>query len=473
MASTTLPYAAFFLILMTSSVDASWRMYANTLITARIDPLISPGRHVHDYVGGNNFGVTYDYNTQMQSSCSSVQIQADKSGYWMPSVYYRRRDGTFQLLRSSYMVYYLHRGSRQTAFPAGFRMIAGSNSKSSSTPGNPADEAINFHCLDTNAETLDFPNQYCPAGVRLVLADLKDHVAYPVDGKEGNTCPSTHPVRLITLFLEHVIDMKDLDWYPGCITMSNGDTKGFSSHADFIMGWDTGLLQQVIDQCTDPQADLSTCGVLMQSNNGDLAGQCQPVKNLPLEDVGFYGSITRLLGDNAVWGDGISKNSIGSTPTPPLVAPYSVVPNNWNQVGCINEGDPYTNTMNGDKVVDQFMTPQQCVKNCNDKGFSIAGLENDYEWCGGGRNLRIWTKRGDAAADSLYEYPPAGSHLTTVYTTDGSTANIDGNSPYGPNNPPRCPPRRPKLAVKRDMEVVDRIKRAMHSHHRFDRGHYF
>ncbi|PVG04652.1 hypothetical protein CPB86DRAFT_831140 [Serendipita vermifera] len=377
---------------MTSVVNASWRMYAKTLITARVDPLISPGRvsgHAHNYVGGNNFGVTYDYNTQMQSPCSSVQIQADKSGYWMQSAYYRRRDGTFQLLRSSYMVYYLHRGSRQTAFPAGFRMIAGSNSKSSSTSGNPADEAINFHCLDTNVETLDFPNQYCPAGVRIqvlfpscwtgneVTSDnFQDHVAYPVDGKEGNTCPSTHPVRLMTLFLEHVIDMKGIDWYPGCITMSNGDTKGYSSHADFIMGWDTGLLQQAIDQCTDSQADLSTCGVLMQSNDGDLAGQCQPVKNLPLEDVGFYGPIARLLGDNAVWGDGVPKNSIGSTPTSPLVAPYSVVPNNWNEVGCINEGDPYTNTMGGDKVVDQFMTPQQCVRNCNDKGFSIAGLEN-------------------------------------------------------------------------------------------------
>jgi hypothetical protein len=180
----------------------------------------------------------------------------------------------------------------------------------------------------------------------------------------------------MTLFLEHIIYTGGIDWYPGSIVLSNGDRKGFSSHADFVMGWDSGFLQQVIDQCTDSGADLSTCELLMQTNNDNLARQCRPVKNLPLEDVGFYGPISRLLGDNAIWGDGIQKNSIGSTPVPPLVAPFSVTPNNWSEWGCIGEGDPSTNTMNGDKVVDQYMTPQQCVKNCDGKGFSMAGLEN-------------------------------------------------------------------------------------------------
>jgi hypothetical protein len=143
----------------------------------------------------------------MQSSCSSVQIQADKSGYWMPSAYYKRRDGSFQLLRSSYMVYYLHRGTKQKAFPAGFRMIAGSNSKSSSTPGNPADEAINFHCLDTNEETLDFPNRACPAGVRWVLVTdlfvyqitrlLESKCCFPRVGMETTLRAITYRITLL------------------------------------------------------------------------------------------------------------------------------------------------------------------------------------------------------------------------------------------------------------------------------------
>jgi Domain of unknown function (DUF1996) len=121
---------------------------------------------VHDYVGGNNFGVTYNYDDMRASSCSSVEISEDKSAYWAPSVYYMGRDGSFKLLRSSYVVYYLHRGSNQKAFPKGFQMIAGSASKNTLDPNDPASQAMNFHCLGPDTETLQFPDQYCPQGVR-------------------------------------------------------------------------------------------------------------------------------------------------------------------------------------------------------------------------------------------------------------------------------------------------------------------
>jgi hypothetical protein len=44
MASTILLHVALFSISMTSVVNASWRMVANTLVTARVDPLISPNK---------------------------------------------------------------------------------------------------------------------------------------------------------------------------------------------------------------------------------------------------------------------------------------------------------------------------------------------------------------------------------------------------------------------------------------------
>lgn len=393
MTLTILSNATFLLSFLLSlrPVDASWRMFANTLVSSRVDPLIAPGRvsaHVHDYVGGNNFGVTYDYNDQRGSSCSSIEIQSDLSGYWAPAVYYKGRDGSFTLLSSSYVVYYLHRGSNQVAFPEGFRMIAGSAVKNTLNPDSIPDQAINFHCLGTDLdETLEFPNQHCPGGVRVQImfpscwngrdvtsTNFKDHVAYPTDGKEGRDCPSSHPVRLITLFLEHVIDTRDIDWYPGCLVLSNGDNKGWSSHADFTNGWDTNFLQQAINECTDPFANLASCGLLMQTQNGDLARQCQPNKYLPLEDVGFYGPISKLLGDNPVWGGGVAKVTSGGSNTPPLVAPWSVVTDGWQEHGCINEGDPYTNTMTGDHWVDQSMNPQNCVTHCDSLGFSMAGL---------------------------------------------------------------------------------------------------
>lgn len=541
MASTILFNLALLLTtLAPATVNASWRMYANTMVTARVDPLISPGvvsGHVHDYAGGNNFGVNYDYNDQIGSSCSSVEIQADKSGYWAPAVYYKGRDGSFKLLQSSYVVYYLHRGSNQVPFPEKFRMIAGSAVKNTSTPGNQADEAINFHCLGPDTETLQFPDQYCPGGVRVQIMfpscwngndvtsdNFHDHVAYPTDGKEGNNCPSTHPVRLMTLFLEHTINTDGIDWYPDCLVLSEGDNVGWSSHADFAMGWDVTLLQQAINECTDDTANLAVCGALMQFDNGPLAGQCEPAKYLPLEDVGFYNTIPKLLGDNAVWGGGVPKVSTGSSNTPPLVAPWSVVANGWEEHGCINEGDIYTNTMTGDQWVDESMDPQVCVSHCDSKGFSMAGLENGdtcfcsnqlehngsmslvdfsqclikcagshYEWCGGGRNLRVYTKTG--AASTNYNYPPAGARLTQVYSADGSSvpavntpstynsgSNNSGSgssspSPsvtWGPNNPPKCT-RRVRMMERKVDELTEReadeaaelkSKRTAHYHHR-------
>ncbi|CCA66766.1 related to glyoxal oxidase precursor [Serendipita indica DSM 11827] len=388
MVYTIIPIITLVLGLL-SSANASWRFNARTLVTARVDPLISPNSvssHVHDYAGASNFGVTYDYDNMRSSSCTSSSISVDHSGYWMPSVYYKNRNGSFRLLKSSYIIYYLHRGTNIKAFPAGFRMIAGTATKDSYTQGNAADEAVNFHCLGPNTETPFFPDQACPQGVRVQIlfpscwngkditsSNFKDHVAYPVDGKEGNTCPSTHPVRLITLFLEHIIYMDDVDWYPGSLVFSEGDNHGRSSHADFTMGWDSGFLQSAIDQCTDPTAN-NMCGLLSQHLDSKSADACQPAKYLPLEDVGFYGPISKLLGDNPVWGNGITKATTGSSNTPPLVAPWSVVSSGWQEFGCIDEGDPYTNTMNGDKVVDQSMSPQMCVSHCNGKGFSLAGL---------------------------------------------------------------------------------------------------
>jgi len=188
--------------------------------------------------------------------------------------------------------------------------------------------------------------------------------------------------------------------------------------------------------------------------------------------------------------------------------------------------------MTGDKLVDPSMSPQMCVSYCDGKGYSMAGLESGdtcfcanqldhngsmnvvdfakcldrcagshYEWCGGGRNLRLYTKTGDASVDSLdYNYPPAGAKLTQVYTADGSSVPVvsapstgsnsgsnsnttpstgGSNTTYGPNNPPTCS-RRSLLSKKRkrDMEKSERrtleaaefhAKRVAHNRHA--RGH--
>jgi hypothetical protein len=185
-------------------------------------------QHVHDVVGPDVFGATYNHDTYFSGSCTSLEIQDDKSAYWMPSVYGREKNGTFRLLRSGYAIYYLHRGTNHTAFPKGFTMIAGDGNRNALNTSNPAHQAPNYACLYNNKpETLELPKEKCDLlrvqimfppcwnGKDLTSPNGRDHVAYPTDGKEGRNCPSTHPVRFMSIFIEHFIHFDDFEWYPG------------------------------------------------------------------------------------------------------------------------------------------------------------------------------------------------------------------------------------------------------------------
>lgn len=53
----------------------------------RIDPVVDPNAisgHLHRVIGGSRFGASYNFEDYSNAACSSIQIQADKSNYWMP-----------------------------------------------------------------------------------------------------------------------------------------------------------------------------------------------------------------------------------------------------------------------------------------------------------------------------------------------------------------------------------------------------
>ena len=310
-------------------------------------------------MGGNNFAATYDYNALRQSPCSSVSVQDDKSNYWAPALYYKHRDtGKFELISSDWAVYYLHRGTETNIqqFPEGFRMIAGSPARSE-MGSDPANQAFNFHCLSYNEppipETYELPKRNCPDGIRIQVmfpscwngkdatsADFKSHVSYPVDTHEGGTCPSTHPVRLMSIFIEQITQSGKYEYYDGAFVLSTGDDVGYSSHADFQSGWDASpnsVLQQAINNCTDPSANMNKCALLSASIS-DTFNVCRPNSKMPVEDVGIYGGLGKLPGDNPIWGGSIPKVPTGVSNNPPWGSPYSTLPSGWVKYGCIDEG---------------------------------------------------------------------------------------------------------------------------------------
>jgi len=239
---------------------AAWHMDTLRLLTImRLDPVVNPNAissHMHDVVGGSNFGASYNYQDQVASSCTSASITADKSNYWMPKLYWTNDDGSFIPLPAHHRFYYfLGRNSPVqpvAPFPEGLRMLAGD-------PMGKSPNGISSFTCHVNSDLVTGSimqdnfnfNTPCPYGIRIETVfpmcwngqDLYksdgSHVVYTSPSTRVGQCPWTHPVRIPQIMLEFTFN--PAAWAPGVATKghlawANGDTTGYGVHADFTNG---------------------------------------------------------------------------------------------------------------------------------------------------------------------------------------------------------------------------------------------
>ena len=114
--SSKMPRPSSFLSLLTLSAlnptaHAYWRTACSVVQTGRIDPILSPDTisgHVHKIAGGSEINPYSTFDSLLTSTCSSCQIQADKSAYWTPQLYYAHNNGSFEEVPNEGMtVYYV------------------------------------------------------------------------------------------------------------------------------------------------------------------------------------------------------------------------------------------------------------------------------------------------------------------------------------------------------------------------------
>ncbi|CAE6367619.1 unnamed protein product [Rhizoctonia solani] len=266
------------------------------IISARIDPIISPGQkpanHVHTVHGAKNFASNSTYASLRASTCTNCKVTQDLSNYWFPKLYFRDpKTKQFEPVpNGGLLVYYLNRGDADVAnggaglkaFPPGFKMISGNprwRSKKFATETGTQDElrqrATKWSCLRSGSPSYTgygFPTTDCENGFRAELhmpscwdgknldsADHTSHTAY-LSRLDNGKCPSTHPVAHIHLFYEVTWDVHSFagrwtasDGWP--FVYSTGDPTGYSWHGDFQNGWDTTVLQKAIDTCNNPKDD--------------------------------------------------------------------------------------------------------------------------------------------------------------------------------------------------------------------------
>lgn len=244
----------------------------------RLDPGLYPGvvsPHLHSFDGGNGLAMNMDYPETQGSSCTTARVKTDKSLYWRPTLFFKNSTGFHRVPEQSTKIYYKYGDGNNwanvTAYPKGFNMIAGQPKRRSDTGENAAGVRWGCHEPDGNTAPIfdnGFPKGFttckygfaseatfpsCWNGKEMDPNDGYAHMAYPNSnaGVGIENCPTTHRVaRFPTLFIEFWWDISSFkfgaDEAPW--VLSNGDPTGYGFHADFMNGWDEGVLEKAISE---------------------------------------------------------------------------------------------------------------------------------------------------------------------------------------------------------------------------------
>ncbi|KAI3337619.1 hypothetical protein HD806DRAFT_44822 [Xylariaceae sp. AK1471] len=284
-----------------------------------VDPIVNPGTestHYHGIMGGSNFGPTVEGNALMDSNCTTAKIKNDKSNYWIPSLFFQDpKNGTFEKVPLFYMnVYYFFEATDDDIkpFPVGMKMVSG-DSKTRSPPqsggalnldpdnGVPIN-SVQWTCprssydppsypvnsdgttagiVDPNnkgsgsgfplypcdgyasplRQDIHFPSCYNPDAS---LDDYKNSMKFPSNVGSKQNCPKGW-VHTPHIFFEVYWNTPLFDDYwtsdgkTQPFVLATGDATGYSSHGDFISGWDQNTLQTIINTCDAGDSGMDQC----------------------------------------------------------------------------------------------------------------------------------------------------------------------------------------------------------------------
>ncbi|KAK4686420.1 hypothetical protein P7C73_g3711, partial [Tremellales sp. Uapishka_1] len=462
-----------FLATLVSAQDDAWHLdYVYTLVNEELDPVVSPngqGSHMHKVIGGANFGASYNYDTYNAATCSSLRVQADKSNYWMPNLYYHDSSTSKYVPIPAVIRFYYFLGRSSPSelvkpYPKGFRMIAGS-------PNNKAPTSVATFTCQINSDftnsiiRTDFNFQRdCPYGMKTELffppcwdgvnLYLKDgsHVSYPTGGgTRDGSCPFSHPVRLPAIQLEYTWHVEQ--YLPGAtlagnMYWANGDSTGYGIHGDFVNGWDLDILGAALNSTAcgiggGNAIPMDQCPILNASFDDSAAKACRPALGTLAEPNGN----TDLVGIPALPGCNLPWGTSGSKPTcSPAVAGLDVshfqgtdgayvVPDNermdiqlpttggWHEIACVKN---IGSVIGGNSYTDASMTRESCQASCLKEGYSYAATGEVGAWncvCGTGVSPDAPLSPGSCtvACPGNSSEACGGSYLFQVYYAPNGT----------------------------------------------------
>uniref|UniRef100_A0A8H8CIG2 DUF1996 domain-containing protein n=1 Tax=Psilocybe cubensis TaxID=181762 RepID=A0A8H8CIG2_PSICU len=214
-------------------------------------------------------------------------------------------------------------------------MISGDLTLRTLNASSFAQQAVTFLCLDFSGQSSRFnelPKTRCPSGIRSQInfpscwdgvntdsPDHKSHVAFLSTGPDNGTCSDPmFPVTIPRIFMEVYWVTQAFDDFrrqaavpDQPFVFSNGDPTGYSYHADFMNGWDEGVLEQALDGCNcNPYGDPSCCAAKGLFDI-DQTRQCYITNTV---DEITLGTLDSLPGSNPVQADCYEQFSASYTP---------------------------------------------------------------------------------------------------------------------------------------------------------------
>lgn len=317
--------------------------------------------HVHSVYGNAKFGKKVkkkmfkddDWQNEMDAKYNQTtsELIPNLSSYWVPSLYiWDEMSQMYYLTPSFARPYYRieHTKSDDTRltvnpYPSFLRMIVGDASRKQEWAQHETDrDNIRWTLTTYNRKTtnyidngdwsylkkmdpaiiasrsqvemlLKFPN--CLAvkkknGKPITSSkNFRNHAAYTTDVWDDSRgwCPSSHPFPIPRLDLETRYDLipmrnllgDDVVNDPANWILSTGDTTGAGGHADFISGWPSDMMTNIIANCTDGHNDDGRDCVLDGFELDGRDGRSKTVpftKSVPNEEVHRVSSLPGLDG---------------------------------------------------------------------------------------------------------------------------------------------------------------------------------
>ncbi|KAK8061204.1 WSC domain protein [Apiospora hydei] len=317
------------------------------LTEGRVDPIVNPGElsaHHHGIMGGSNFGKTVNKEDLLDSKCTTAKIANDKSNYWVPTLWFQSpTNGTLYKVPLWYMnVYYFFEPTDDKVNDKPIQPIqftcprvdnnaplypANSNGKTAGM-ADPNNKGVGagFPMVECDGfasplrQDIHFPSCYNP---KAGLDDYKNNMAWPTEENWKQNCPEGW-IHVPHIFFEVYwntplfVNEWSHDGTSQPFVFSNGDATGYSSHGDFLAGWDVDTLQTIIDTCNAGDIGMDKCPNIPGGLNTD--NDCHITLD---DDSGLANSrvahdgFQKLPGNNKVTGWGKGGVSGGSSPVNP------------------------------------------------------------------------------------------------------------------------------------------------------------